>query len=43
MYKNVFCVRCNGVLNMIYWKIVFDCKEWFNVIMFNLISDLGFL
>ena len=42
-YKNVFCARCNGALNTTYWKIVFDCKEWFNVTIFNLTSDLGLL
>lgn len=42
-YKNVFCARCNGALNTTYWKIVFDCKEWFNVTTFNLTSDLGLL
>ena len=42
-YKNVFCARCNGALTTTYWKIVFDCKEWFNVTTFNLTSDLGLL
>ena len=42
-YKNVFCARCNGALNTTYWKIVFDCQEWFNVTTFNLTSDLGLL
>ncbi|KAL9971181.1 hypothetical protein ACROYT_G023673 [Oculina patagonica] len=42
-YKNIFCARCNGVVNTTYWKIIFDCKPWFNASNFNLSSDVGFL
>ncbi|XP_020617009.1 uncharacterized protein LOC110054970 [Orbicella faveolata] len=42
-YKNIFCARCNAALNTTYWKIIFDCEEWFNVTTFNFTSDLGLL
>ena len=42
-YKNIFCARCNGALNTTYWKIVFDCKEWFNVTTLNITGDLALL
>ena len=35
-YKNVFCARCNGVVNTTYWKLQFDCHTWFNVSDVNL-------
>ena len=42
-YKNIFCARCNGALNTTYWKIVFDCKEWFDVTTLNITGDLALL
>ncbi|KAL9971179.1 hypothetical protein ACROYT_G023671 [Oculina patagonica] len=42
-YKNIFCARCNRARNTTYWKIIFDCKPWFNVTTFNFSSNLGFL
>ncbi|XP_068696775.1 uncharacterized protein [Montipora foliosa] len=38
-YRNVFCARCNGAVNTIYWRVEAECSEWFNTTSFNL-SDL---
>ena len=38
-YRNVFCARCNGAVNTIYWRVEAECSEWFNTTSLNL-SDL---
>ncbi|KAJ7393384.1 hypothetical protein OS493_006355 [Desmophyllum pertusum] len=42
-YKNIFCARCNGAVNTSYWKIIYDCKEWFNATTFNFSNDMSLL
>ena len=38
-YKNIFCARCNGVVNTTYWKLQFNCKKSLNMKTFYLGDD----
>ena len=45
-YRNIFCARCNGALKTAYWKLQFDCWQWFNstaFIIFNLSDNMDLL
>ena len=35
-YRNIFCARCNSVVNITYWELKVDCSAWFNTTGFNL-------
>ena len=39
-YRNIFCARCNGAFNTTYWKLKFECSEWFNTTDFNLTNTM---
>ena len=41
-YRNVFCARCNGAVNITYWKLDAFCFEWVNTTAFNLSEFLRF-
>ncbi|XP_068757224.1 uncharacterized protein [Montipora capricornis] len=41
-YRNVFCARCNGAVNTIYWRVEAECSEWFNTTSFNLSDFMRF-
>ena len=41
-YRNVFCARCNGAVNITYWNLEADCLESINTKAFNLYELMRF-